>query len=777
MILPVQNFSTFSGVNLIMDLFLPGNYGGIGTVEVSTDGGATWTVVSTLTSNAAWQNDVTIPLNAYAGQTNVLVSIMYDDAGGWADAMGVDDVRLEQVAAGVDMELTAADVYDYTIVPLSQVTPIALTADVTNTGTLPAADASLTVNVYQAPNLTTPIQTTTSGPAAVAAGATSNLSATTFTPSAEATYLLEFITTATGDANTLNDTTAYAFVVSGDEYARDDANVVFSAGIGAGPVGYLGSMFDIVTPTAIDSVLAAFNKPGTDAVAGDGVGDSTRYFVYSVAAGLPSAIIGESDAYVFTPADTNGLIVRTLEIQATGGGPLNLTPGTYFVAAGEYNTNVGLAFTDNNFRLNTHYFSWPAQPWTPAENFPVQFQRAPVIRPILGCALTATSSSTDATCTAADGSATIVPSGTAPYTITWSTGDTTTSINFVTAGTYTYTIIDGSGCDYTDSVVVGSNSIAITGTTVATDATCGNADGTATATPSNGTAPYTYLWSDGQTTATATGLAAAAYTVTVTDANGCTGTLNVTVNNAGAPSVAVTSTTDVNCNGGTDGAIDITVTGGTAPYTYSWTNGATTEDLTGLGAGSYTGTITDANGCTAIGGPITINEPADTIAISAVVTDVTNAGGSDGAIDITVSGGTSPYTYSWSNGSTSGDLTGLTAGTYDITVTDANGCTETLSVEVMDGTNSLASLNANIGTLNLYPNPANQQVTLELELTQVSNVNVEVTNLNGQVLTAQSFNEVSETQVVLNIEDWARGVYLVKIQTETGADIVRFVKQ
>jgi hypothetical protein len=285
------------------------------------------------------------------------------------------------------------------------------------------------------------------------------------------------------------------------------------------------------------------------------------------------------------------------------------------------------------------------------------------------------------------------------------------------------------------------------------------------------------LWSDGQTTATATGLAAAAYTVTVTDANGCTGTLNVTVNNAGAPSVAVTSTTDVNCNGGTDGAIDITVTGGTAPYTYSWTNGATTEDLTGLGAGSYTGTITDANGCTAIGGPITINEPADTIAISAVVTDVTNAGGSDGAIDITVSGGTSPYTYSWSNGSTSGDLTGLTAGTYDITVTDANGCTETLSVEVMDGTNSLASLNANIGTLNLYPNPANQQVTLELELTQVSNVNVEVTNLNGQVLTAQSFNEVSETQVVLNIEDWARGVYLVKIQTETGADIVRFVKQ
>ena len=336
--------------------------------------------------------------------------------------MAIDDVRLEQVAAGVDMTVASANIYEYTLVPLSQVTPIQLNANVENVGATGATDAVLTVNVYQAPNVTTPIQTTSSGaPTAVAAGATSNLTASTFTPSVEATYVIEFITAATGDIDVTNDTLTYAFAVTGDEYARDDANIVFAAGIGAGPVGYLGSMFDIVAPTSVDSVLAAFDKDGSSTVPGDGVGDSTRYVVYDVVAGLPNTIIGESEAYTFTAADTNGLIVRTLEIQATGGGALNLAPGTYFFAVEENNTNVGLAFTDDNFRLATHYFSWTGQPWAAAETFPVQFQRAPVIRPILGCALTATSTSTDATCTASDGTATITPSGVAPYSVTWST--------------------------------------------------------------------------------------------------------------------------------------------------------------------------------------------------------------------------------------------------------------------------------------------------------------------------------------------------------------------
>src|SRR5688572_7631480 len=121
------------------------------------------------------------------------------------------------------------------------------------------------------------------------------------------------------------------------------------------------------------------------------------------------------------------------------------------------------------------------------------------------------------------------------------------------------------------------------------------------------------------------------------------------------------------------GAINITVSGGTSPYTYLWSNGATTEDLTGLAAGTYTVTITDVNGCTT-NLPFTVETVMSTITATPVVTNTTCAA-SIGAINITVSGGTSPYTYLWSNGATTEDLTGVAAGTYTVTITDANGCT------------------------------------------------------------------------------------------------------
>src|SRR6185436_9626277 len=127
-------------------------------------------------------------------------------------------------------------------------------------------------------------------------------------------------------------------------------------------------------------------------------------------------------------------------------------------------------------------------------------------------------------------------------------------------------------------------------------------------------------------------------------------------------------------------AVNITVSGGTAPYTYLWSNGATTEDITGLAAGNYNVTITDANGCTK-NMQFTVDTDVSDITVTPVVTN-TICTASLGAINITVSGGTPPYTYLWSNGATTEDISGLAAGNYTVTVTDVNGCTKNMQFTV-----------------------------------------------------------------------------------------------
>ncbi|MFN6015789.1 MAG: hypothetical protein ACK47F_13960, partial [Flavobacteriales bacterium] len=136
-------------------------------------------------------------------------------------------------------------------------------------------------------------------------------------------------------------------------------------------------------------------------------------------------------------------------------------------------------------------------------------------------------------------------------------------------------------------------------------------------------------------------------------------------------------------NGNSTGAIDLTVSGGTAPYTYSWSNSATSQDLSSIGAGTYTVTVTDANGCTTTAS-VTITQPAAVLAASTTQVNVTCFGASNGTATVTASGGTGPYTYSWNTtpAQTTATATGLSAGVYTVTITDANGCTTSTSVTI-----------------------------------------------------------------------------------------------
>lgn len=282
---------------------------------------------------------------------------------------------------------------------------------------------------------------------------------------------------------------------------------------------------------------------------------------------------------------------------------------------------------------------------------------------------------------ACDGTASVnVSGGSAPYTFFWSPGgQTTQTITPVCGGSYSVLVTDSNGCSRTQIVVVPEPNVLLANVSGTNPSCSGNCNGSVTANPTGGTAPYTYLWSPGgQTTQTVSNLCAGNYTVTVTDANGCTSTQTVTLNVPTALSVTLSST-NATCNGVCDGTATATVSGGTPPFTYLWTPGNfTTPTVNGLCPGNYSVTVTDSAGCF-FTGSVTINQPT-LIDDNEIVTNA-SCGFCDGVITVVPTGGTPPYTYLWSpGGQTTATITNLCPGLYTVTITDLNGCSRNFTI-------------------------------------------------------------------------------------------------
>ena len=294
---------------------------------------------------------------------------------------------------------------------------------------------------------------------------------------------------------------------------------------------------------------------------------------------------------------------------------------------------------------------------------------------------------------------TTVTGGKQPYTFAWTGGLPAVEdpIN-VSAGTYFVTVTDLNGCQILTLVTVTpppgvAANLAVSSNFNGSDISCvGATDGSIDLTASGGASPYTYNWDNGiGAIEDPTNLSAGTYRVTVTDVNGCTEVDSITLN---APvlitPIAVISSNyngqNISCNGGNDGSIDLTITGGSGALTYNWDNGAgTNQDPTNLVAGTYNVTVTDANGCTETTS-ITLNEPTPVTGNAIITTnyngfDVSCTGANDGAVNLTASGGTPTYTYLWDGGiGVVEDPNTLDTGVYNVTITDLNGCTGTTSV-------------------------------------------------------------------------------------------------
>jgi gliding motility-associated-like protein len=302
--------------------------------------------------------------------------------------------------------------------------------------------------------------------------------------------------------------------------------------------------------------------------------------------------------------------------------------------------------------------------------------------------LSASATATNITCGGTNGSVTASASGgTAPYSYSWNTSpvQTTATASGLGAGTYTVTVTDAKACIKTTSATVTSAS-GLTASVTTVNTKCNtSADGSATATVSGGTGPYSYSWNTSpvQTTATASNLASGSYNLTITDANLCTYKTSATITSPAALTVA-TTVTNTKCSASYDGTATATPAGGTGPYSYSWNSSPaqTTATATALPAGNYIVTVTDANACKNTGSA-TIASPA-VLTAAATATNVSCNASSDGTATVTPSGGTGPYTYSWSTSpvQTAASISALPAGTYTVTVKDANNCSITASATV-----------------------------------------------------------------------------------------------
>jgi hypothetical protein len=256
---------------------------------------------------------------------------------------------------------------------------------------------------------------------------------------------------------------------------------------------------------------------------------------------------------------------------------------------------------------------------------------------------------------------------------------TSTYTPSITSGTVTLTLTtdDPAGpCTAATSTVVITVNESPSVTTSTTNVLCfGQTNGSATANVIGGTPAYTYTWntSPTQTTQTASNLIAGIYTVIVTDQNTCSTTANATITAPTAVLSASSVLTNETCNQLDNGLIDVSVSGGTSPYTYVWSNGANTEDINPATAGVYVVTITDNNACTTILSQ-TVLEPS-TVGVTIASTNETCNELNNGTATTNVLGGTTPYTYLWSNTATTANISGIKADTYTVTVTDNNNCT------------------------------------------------------------------------------------------------------
>ena len=263
--------------------------------------------------------------------------------------------------------------------------------------------------------------------------------------------------------------------------------------------------------------------------------------------------------------------------------------------------------------------------------------------------------------------------GTGPYTYNWSNGSNQEDQVGLFAGSYALTITDANGCTFQETYNISEPNPIQIDFDITSTSCFGDSDGKILPSVSGGTAPYSYIWSNGSTSKDQIDIASGTYNLTVIDSNGCSLTKAAVVSDSQDLIIQV-SKRDVTCKGDLSGLIELDVTGGSGAYTYTWDNGAASGILNDLAAGVYSVVVSDAGGCSATAS-VVISEPGQELSATLSGTsEISCFGDQSGYLEANVIGGVGPYTYLWSNGERTSAIAAIAAGDYTVSIKDANDC-------------------------------------------------------------------------------------------------------
>ena len=770
LISPVMNLTNYNEVLIRLEVKYRRFVGDL-YVVFSSDGGTTWpdsvlvfgdaagTPTNSPHTDAVYTNYVS---SFIGGSNNARMKLFFDgveshgntNGSGYYYAM-VDDITVMS-APDNDLVLNERQYHStfdtghanhYTVIPKEQAMEdsIYFAGIMTNRGSAAQPNARMDVDI------TTPLGSTftvSSGTVTSTPGSVDSVTTTPYTlfNMGTGTFDIDFIATSDSTDDVPNDNgISESITISDTVYARDNDNYSGNGRwYGAGQNYEIGPMFRLFRGDTAKSIDVLFQGSTQ-------VGAIVSLHIYD--ATLTTPVVSRT----FITLTANDIDQwTTFDITDT-----YLTAGDYIVTFETFSDSVLWSVTDFTSEADEQtVFVDPdnSGTWFFTTGGGIPYIRLNVAGTqcpnITGSIL----SSTNPSCGGTDGMVSLAASGStaSPYVYTWPDGTTGAMKSNLGAGSYTVTVSDNNNCSAAIPVSLSNTGGPAVDSETVVDITCnGDADGSIVV---NSAAAQSFAWSNGSTGNSVSNLGAGTYSVTMTGAGGCVG-IETYIITEPSEILASGSTTDLTCFGDANGEVNISVSGGTPGYTYSWSGPggftSTSGDISSLGGGQYDLTITDNNTCTSTES-FTVVEPSELTAT--VTTDDLN-----GTASIIVSGGTPDYSYLWSNAET-GSSASLGAGTHSVTVTDDNGCETVESGIVISGFEELSASAA----VSAFPNPTNGELNVQFANAVKGVYTIEVTNLVGQTVFTKNVTVSGSSNVRIDLTNETNGVYFLSIEDEDG---------